>query len=121
MSALAWLGVGLLGGFGALARFALSDAVMRGVVTGFPLGTLAVNLSGSLALGILVGASNHEDLFNLAATGLLGSFTTFSTWIFESERLAEGGKRGEAAANLAISLVLGVALAWIGLEIGEAL
>ena len=52
---------------------------------------------------------------------MLGSYTTFSTWMFESERLAEEGEPGVASANLAISLVVGVAIAWAGLKLGGLL
>jgi CrcB protein len=79
-----------------------------------PLGTLAVNLSGSLVLGLLVGAGLDGDGYLLAATAGLGSYTTFSTWMFESERLAERGARRVLGANLAVSLVAGVAAVALG-------
>lgn len=113
--------VGLLGGAGAVARLLLDGAISERVAVAFPVGTLAVNLIGSLILGIVIGAGIGADGARLVATGLLGSFTTFSTWIYESHRLAEDGEAGVAFANLAISLIAGVGLASFGIVIGGAL
>ena len=118
MSAAVLIGIGLLGGVGAIGRFLLDGAVAARVGDRFPWGTLAVNLSGALALGVLVGAGVGGDALRLAGTGLLGAYTTFSTWMFESQRLAEDGELGRGLANLLVSLVLGIALAWAGREIG---
>jgi CrcB protein len=115
------LALGLLGGVGALARFLLDGAIAGRVGREFPYGTLAVNLSGTLLLGILAGAISSDEATRLLATGLLGSFTTFSTWALESHRLAEQGEGRLGAVNFALSLVLGVAIAWIGLELGAGL
>jgi CrcB protein len=112
------LAIGLLGGLGAVARFLLDGAVSARLGRGFPYGTLAVNLSGSFALGVLVGAAVEGDALRLAGTGFLGAYTTFSTWALESHRLAQDGRRRSAVLNFAISLVLGVALAWAGRELG---
>jgi CrcB protein len=87
----------------------------------FPFGTLAVNLTGSLGLGVLVGSVLDRDALSLVAIGALGSFTTFSTWMFEAQRLAEDGEMRLAAINVVASLAVGVALAWLGLQIGEGL
>jgi CrcB protein len=113
--------VGLLGGAGAVARLLLDGAISERVAVAFPVGTLAVNLIGSLILGIVIGAGIGADGARLVATGLLGSFTTFSTWIYESHRLAEDGEAGVAFANIAISLIAGVGLASFGIVIGGAL
>ena len=61
------------------------------------------------------------DALRLAGTGLLGAYTTFSTWMLESQRLAEDGQLRRGLANLLVSLVLGVAVAWAGREIGGGL
>jgi CrcB protein len=121
VSALVLAGVGALGGVGAVARLLLDGAVSARAGRGFPWGTLAVNLSGAFALGVLVGAAVSGDALRLAATGFLGSFTTFSTWVLESHRAAEDGRLRLGAANLAVSLVLGVTLAWLGRLAGGAL
>lgn len=121
MSVLVLLGLGLLGGLGAIARFVLDGAIAGRMAGDFPYGTLAVNLSGSLVLGVFVGAGMHGDAERLAATGLVGAFTTFSTWAYESHRLAEDGQLRTGVLNLAVSLVLGLAVVSLGREIGGLL
>ncbi len=130
MSPAILLAVGILGGVGSVARFVLDRAVTdraeqadraRHAAPAFPLGTLAVNLSGALLLGLLVGLASGGDALRLLGTGLLGAYTTFSAWMLETERLAAGGRRGAAAANIAISLVLGLLAVWFGRELGAAL
>jgi CrcB protein len=113
--------IGMLGGVGALGRFLLDGAVSRRARGSFPWGTLVVNLSGAFLLGVLVGAAVGGDAYRFAGTGLLGSFTTFSTWVFESHRLGEDGQLRLGLANLLVSLVLGVLLAWLGRELGAVL
>jgi CrcB protein len=116
-----WIGVALLGGVGAVARFAVGTAVAQRTPVWFPYGTLAVNLSGSALLGLLSGLALHGDALTLAAGGLLGSYTTFSTWMLDSERLAEGERGRGLAANLVGSLALGLAAVALGRVLGRAL
>jgi CrcB protein len=113
--------IGVLGGLGSIARLLLGDAVARRLGRRLPYGTLAVNLSGALLLGVLVGAALTGDAYRLAATGLLGAYTTFSAWMFETHRLAEDGRARSAALNVAVSLVLGVSAVWVGRRVGTAL
>jgi fluoride exporter len=115
-----WLGIALLGGAGALLRFRLDALVQRRVAGAFPLGTFAVNVSGSFALGVVTGLGVTGDALLLIGTGFLGSFTTFSTWMLETERLAEEGDGALAVANVAIALAAGVAAAGLGWAIGAA-
>jgi fluoride exporter len=115
------LGVAALGGFGAIARFGLDSAIQSRRPGQFPLGTFVVNISGSLALGVLVGAGVKDDAFLLTGTATLGSFTTFSTWVFEAQRLAEDGEWRVAGANLALSLAAGLAVAAFGRMLGGLL
>ena len=121
MSVLAALGVGLLGGLGAIARFALDAVVARRLGRQFPYGTLAVNLSGAFLLGAFVGLALPDDSYRLLGTGLIGAFTTFSTWALESQRLGEDGQLRLGVVNFAVSLVAGVAAAWLGRHLGAAL
>jgi CrcB protein len=109
-----WLGVAVLGGVASLARF-LADAFVSSAGRGrLPLGTLAVNASGALILGLLVGAALHGHAYLLAGTAVIGSYTTFSTWMLESHRLGEDGYAWLAAANVAGSLALGLAAVELG-------
>jgi CrcB protein len=121
VSASVLLGVALLGGAGAVARFLLDGTVAARAGRDFPWGTLAVNLSGAFLLGLLVGAALSGDGQRLLGTGLIGGYTTFSTWALETHRQAEDGRGRGALLNLAISLVLGVACAWAGRRLGMSL
>ena len=121
MSAAVLLGLGLLGGVGAIARFVLDGAVSARVGRTVPFGTLAVNVSGAFLLGLLAGAAVAGDAYRLAAPGLLGAFTTFSTWALESHRLGEDGRLRLGALNFAVSLALGIGAAWLGRRLGAAL
>jgi CrcB protein len=116
-----WLGVALLGGAGALLRFRLDELVQLRFGDELPLGTLAVNAIGSFCLGLLTGLSVTGDTLLLVGTGLLGSFTTFSTWMLETERLAEEGEGRLAAVNIVVSLAAGLAAAGLGWALGAVL
>ena len=118
MTATVLVGIGLAGGAGAIARFALDGAVAGRLGRGFPFGTLAVNVLGTFVLGVLLCALVRGDEYRLAETGLIGGFTTFSTWAFESHRLGEEGEGRLGAVNFAVSLSLGVGVAWAGRALG---
>jgi CrcB protein len=121
LSALVWIGVGAIGGVGALARFMLDGAVSARIGSQLPLGTFVVNMTGAFVLGVLAGAAVGGDALLLAGVGLLGSYTTFSTWILESHRLGEQGRLSGLAANLAVSLLVGLGAAALGRLLGGAL
>jgi CrcB protein len=112
MKLIVWIGVGGLGGVGACARVLLDVEVNRRLRRPFPVGTMAVNLSGAFALGVLAGAHVTGDAYMLAATATLGSFTTFSTWMVQSERLAVAGDGGLALLNVAGLMVQGSGAGW---------
>ncbi len=80
-----------------------------------------MNLVGSLILGVLAGAGLGARAYEVTGTGLIGGFTTFSTWALESHRLGEDGRLRLGALNFGVSLLLGVLAAWAGLRIGVAL
>lgn len=116
-----WLGVGVAGAAGSAARFLVHDAVGRRLGPSFPSGTLAVNVSGTLVLGVLVGLALDGDAYRLAGMGFLGAYTTFSTWMAESYRLADESEPAAAWANIGVSLLLGLAAAVLGRHAGAAL
>jgi CrcB protein len=119
MSWAVWVGVALLGGCGALARFGLTLFVADRFHPHLPLGTLAVNLSGAFLLGLLVGAGLSGDGRLLLGAGALGSYTTFSTLMLETQRLGEVEKRRLAIANLVLSVGLGLGAAAFGRAIAS--
>lgn len=121
MSAAVWIGAAALGGLGALLRFGLDELVQLRAGGELPVGTLLVNLLGSFGLGLLTGLSVTGDGLFLAGTALLGSFTTFSTWMLETERLAEEGEGGLGLVNLAVSVAGGFAAAAAGWALGAQL
>jgi CrcB protein len=118
MSVLVWTAVVLTGGAGSVLRFYVDGLVGSAFRTGFPYGTLAVNLSGAVVLGLLAGLAFTGNAYLLAGTAAVGSYTTFSTWIFETQRLTEERQHRKALANIAVSLVLGVLAAALGRLIG---
>ena len=115
------IGIALLGGLGAVARFAIHSAVVRVNPADFPLGTFIVNMLGAFAAGLLVGAAAGHDLHWLAGVAFLGAFTTFSTWMFESERLAADGYLRSAVMNILVSCAAGLGALALGVSLGGAL
>ncbi len=108
-----WAGVVLVGGVGSVVRFLVDRAVSRRVARPFPFGTLGVNISGAALLGFFVGQfSEHAAL--LADTAFIGAYTTFSTWMLETQRLGEERRTWAAGANIVVTVVLGTAAALLG-------
>jgi fluoride exporter len=111
----------LLGGaVGAPARYLTDLAVQRRHDSELPWGTGTVNVVGSFVLGI-VAASGPGWLVTLAGTGFCGALTTFSTFGYETVRLAEEGETAAALWNVVGSLVAGLAAAALGWALGSAL
>lgn len=111
---LLWVAVLIAGGFGAVLRFLVDGAVARRAARSFPFGTLAVNISGAALLGLLGGLALSRHAALLADTAFVGSYTTFSTWMLETQRLSEERQLRSAVANLVASIVLGIAAALAG-------
>ena len=105
MSAAVWIGVAALGALGAVARLLVEDVVSSRLPLTFPLGTLAVNLSGAFVLGLLTGIALTGNALVLAGAATLGSYTTFSTWMLETHSLAEDARRRAAVANVLVSVL----------------
>ncbi|HEY8865591.1 MAG TPA: fluoride efflux transporter CrcB [Solirubrobacteraceae bacterium] len=116
-----WVSVALLGGAGAVARFLVDTFVERRAGGLFPWGTLVVNLTGSFALGLLTGVALHGHVEALLGGALLGSYTTFSTWMLETAWLGDSGNPALGIANLVGSLAAGLAAAGAGWALGAVL
>ncbi|MGP3635891.1 fluoride efflux transporter CrcB [Streptomyces sp. 24-1644] len=116
-----WLLVAIGGAFGAPLRYLTDRAVQArhgsGLPYVFPWGTFTVNAAGSLLLGVLTGAAVSEPLYALVGTGLCGALTTYSTFSYETLRLAEGGRVFLAAANVVGSLLVGLGAVFLGAEL----
>jgi CrcB protein len=104
----------LAGATGAVCRYLLSGFVQQRTDSDLPLGTLAVNLSGAFLIGIVAGIDDLQSSATLIATGLLGGFTTFSTWMIETIRLGIPTLRSKGITNLIITLTAGVVLTAAG-------
>ena len=107
---------------GAPARFLLDRFVADRVESDFPVGTLLVNVSGALLLGVLTGLDlkGHlpVPLKALLATGFCGAYTTFSTWSYETVRLVERNELLQASLNAVGSLVVGLLASGAGIALG---
>jgi len=121
MTVLAWCAAAVLGGIGALLRFAVDSAVSQRMARDFPYGTLVVNLSGAVVLGFTTGLALSGDEGVLIGSATVGAYTTFSTWMLETHRLAEDGEPARAFANIAVSLVVGLGAAALGRTLGAHL
>jgi len=119
MSIVLWTAVVLIGGAGSVLRFLVDGAVGGAASRDFPLGTMAVNLSGAVVLGLLAGLVLGHNAALLAGTAAVGSYTTFSTWMLETQRLTEERQHRKAVVNVVASLVAGVAAAALGQQIGQ--
>jgi len=118
---MAYLFVALGGALGSVARYACSDLAVRWFGVGFPWGTLFVNVTGSFVIGVLAALVSTDgrpllggDARAFFMVGILGGFTTFSSFSLETLNLARGGTLGAAAANAALSLALCLAGVWLG-------
>lgn len=117
------MAVGAGGFFGAVARLLVGFACGRLFPVAFPVGTFVINISGSLFLGwfvtVIGGRIIVSDTTRLAiATGFVGAYTTFSTFMFESNVLLEDGAGIKAGANLIGSLIVGLLAVRVGIYLG---
>ena len=125
LSTLLWVG---LGGFiGSICRFALGGAAHQLLhKSAFPYGTMVVNLVGCFAIGVVGGLVETRQLFTLETrmfllVGLLGGFTTFSTFGYESLTLVRDGQVLASLANIAVQVVAGIFLVWVGYGLTKSL
>ena len=121
MSLAAWLGLLAGGAVGAPSRYLLDGYVQSRTGGAYPWGTFTINATGSLLLGILTGLALEHGLSPttelVLGTGFCGAFTTFSTFTFETVRLAEEGASNQALRNIAANVIVGTILAGIGLAV----
>ncbi|GAA1120638.1 fluoride efflux transporter CrcB [Kitasatospora arboriphila] len=119
-----WLLVIAGAAVGAPLRYLTDRAVQARHDSVFPWGTFTVNVSGCLVLGLLTGAAARgaasSDLQLLIGTGLCGALTTYSTFSYETLRLAQSGARFMAFANVAGSLLAGLGAAYAGTALAHA-
>lgn len=116
--------VGLGGAVGSVARVLANSAVYRVLPATFPWGTAIVNMSGSLAFGIVVGLGIARGGLDagtraLVLSGLLGGFTTFSAFSFETVDLVAQGYPLRAIANVVLQVSLGAAALWLGMALAS--
>ncbi len=110
--------VALAGGLGAVARFALDSFITARWPAPLPVGTVVINVSGSLLLGLLTGwalNTNGAEVLAVVGVGFLGGYTTFSTASVEAARLLRSGRSLGAALHAVAMVVLALAAALIGL------
>ena len=111
------VGILLCGGSGGVLRFMVDGAVGRRLQRSFPFGTLAVNISASALIGLVSGLSFGLSDHALAA---IGGYSTFATWMLETQRLDEERQARDAIVNVVISMLLGLLSALLGQWIGAA-
>ncbi len=109
------------GALGAPARLLVDQSVSRRHGGAFPLGTFVINVTGSILLGLITGLAVYQHLGDLpktiVGTGFCGAYTTFSTFSYETIKLAEEGAIGTAVRYAASSLAIGLVAAGVGLAI----
>jgi len=111
--------LGLAGALGTLARYWLTGFVHRYLKEAFPFGTLAVNLLGCFLIGIVMYLVREHESFDpgtrrVLVVGLLGGFTTFSAFGYETLELVRGGALGLAALNVCGNVLAGTCAVWLG-------
>ena len=122
-----YLWVALGGALGSVARYSCSGLAVRWLGPQFPWGTLLVNATGSLAIGVLAALATggrpvvSDDARAFLMVGVLGGFTTFSSFSLETLNLARGGQLGAAGANVALSLLVCLVAVWVGFAGATAL
>lgn len=121
MSPTTWAAFVVAAAVGAPLRFVVDDLVQRTTVARFPWGTFLINVSGSFVLGLITGFVLYHGLPKapkvVLGTGFCGAYTTFSTFAFETVRLAEDGAVDKALRNAIGSVLLGAVAAALGIAI----
>ena len=116
-----WLCIAGGGAIGAVGRYLLGTWLQARSQGEFPSGTILVNLLGCLLFGLLygwIGLTANQQLRGFLFAGVLGGFTTFSTFGFETVSLLQRGQQGLAIGYVAASVIFGLLAAWLGLALG---
>jgi CrcB protein len=118
--------VAIGGAIGSSCRYLLDGAVYRWLPATFPYGTFAVNVVGCAVFGFLIGVGEQRLVVGSTARtflliGVLGGFTTFSSFAFETVQLLRGAQWWLATLNVAGQIVIGFAALWIGMALGRIL
>lgn len=117
--------VGAAGFFGAMSRYWLDGWISRLVGGGFPWGTLVVNMTGCFLVGLVTTVLTerllpHPTVRIAVTVGLIGAYTTFSTFAYEALRQIQDGALTVAVVNVVASVLGGIASAWLGVVTGRA-
>ena len=120
-----WIAIAVGGAIGSMARHGVNHLVhMRGLTRAFPVGTVVANLAGCFLIGLLAGLIASDRLAlrahwrEFVFVGLLGGFTTFSTFGLDTLTLARTQSAGQAAANVAVQVIGGLLAVWVGYYLG---
>jgi CrcB protein len=114
VSAGTWIGIALLGGLGAVLRHVVDAFVAARSSHHLPWGIFVVNISGAFGIGLLTGAGAGAATYEVVGVGLLGAYTTFSTWMLQVDVLRRGGRHRAATTYVVASVLLGLAAVWLG-------
>jgi fluoride exporter len=118
--------IAIAGAIGTLARYALGGYIQRAFGTGFPWGTVTINLLGCFAFGAVFAAAQERNLISpelrtIILVGFMGAFTTFSTFIAESGQLLADRELLLGFANIALQVIAGLAVFYLGLGLGRVI
>jgi len=115
-----------MGGFIGSALRYMTNGLVERITTpnAFPYGTFVVNILGCLVIGFLAGISNTNDIFSTTSrafvfTGVLGAYTTFSTFSYETIDLFQNGLTSPALINLSLQIVFGLSAVWSGFQLAK--
>ncbi|MBV4418462.1 fluoride efflux transporter CrcB [Clostridium tyrobutyricum] len=109
--------VGMGGMFGSLTRYSLGQYIQKHLGKYFPIGTIIINITGALVLGVLNAANLNPKFYILLCDGFLGAYTTFSTFMFDGIKLFDTNSKINAISYILITIVFGILAYMIGYKI----